>query len=282
MARGAGALLAVLALWTTEQLPDHDTFLRETRAALGRSQQVAHRYAYKERRTDLHVNPFGRMGTSDTRLLQVYPSPNPQLTYKRVIERNGVPVPRQELEQQDAAYRATAADVQRRLANEDDEDRRERERDDLTARRRAETVIADVVSTLRFEIVRRELRDGVSTIVVGFAGRPEARPTTRQGRIAKAFKGHIWVREASHEVSHVEAVAMDDVSFGGFIAKLYEGTQAVVERREIERDVWMPTRVKLSGDIRALFRRARIDYAVEWFDYQPMADVSLPHARVQQ
>jgi hypothetical protein len=282
MGRGTGALLAVLAFWTTEQLPDHDTFLRETRAALGRSQQVAHRYAYKERRTDLHVNPFGRMGTSDTRLLQVYPSPNPQLTYKRVIERNGVPVPRQELEQQDAAYRVTAAEVQRRLAREDDEDRREREREDLVARRRAETVIADVVSTLRFDIVRREWRDGVSTIVVGFAGRPEARPTTRQGRIAKAFKGHIWVREESHEISHVEAVAVDDVSFGGFIAKLYEGTHAVVERREIERDVWMPTQVKLSGDIRALFRRTRIDYAVEWFDYRPMTEVSLPHAGIKQ
>lgn len=282
MGRGAGALLAVFAFWTTEQLPDPDTFLRETRAALGRSQQVAHRYAYKERRTDLHVNPFGRMGTSDTRVIQVYPSPIPQLTYKRVIERNGVPVSREELEQQDAEYRASAAEVRRRFAREDDEDRRERERDDLLARRRAEMVVADVVAVLRFDIVRRELRDGAPTIVVGFAGRPDARPTTRQGRIAKAFKGHIWVHEASHQVSHVEAVAVDDVSFGGFIAKMYEGTRAVVERREIEPGIWMPTHVKLSGDIRALFRRARIDYSIEWFDYQPMTEVSLPYTGIKQ
>jgi hypothetical protein len=29
----------------------------------------------------------------------------------------------------------------------------------------------------------------------------------------------------------------------------------------------MPTRVHLSGDVRALFRKTKIDYVVEWFDY---------------
>jgi hypothetical protein len=268
---------------TGNRLPERDTFLREVREALGRSQQVAHRYAYKERRTDVHLNPFGRLGTGDTRLLQVYPAPNPQLTYRRLIERNGQPVSKGELDLQDSQYRDRAAQVQRRLAREDAEARRERERDDSLARRRAEMVIGDVVNVLQFEIVRREMRDGVAMIVVGFAGRPDARPTTRQGRIARVFKGHIWVREASREIAHIDALAVDDVSFGGFIAKLYEGTRAEVTRREIDRDVWMPTEVKLSGDIRALFRRTKIDYAIEWFDYRPMSETSLPlNARVKE
>lgn len=63
-------------------LPDRDTFLREAREALARSQQVWHQYAYKERRTDVHMNPFGRMGTGDTRVLEVRPSLNSQLTYQ--------------------------------------------------------------------------------------------------------------------------------------------------------------------------------------------------------
>src|SRR5688572_14206230 len=84
-----------------DSLPERETFLREARAALARSQQLWHQYSYKERRTDVHVNPFGRMGTGDTRLLEIYPSPNRQLTRRRLIERNGVPVPKHELDRQD-------------------------------------------------------------------------------------------------------------------------------------------------------------------------------------
>jgi hypothetical protein len=268
--RGAALLVLALAFQSSNQpLPDEQTFLREAREALTRSQQMWHRYAYKERRTDVHVNPFGRMGTGDTRVLEVRPSVNPGLTYRREIERNGKPLPKHELDRQDAEYRARVAQAERRTAAADD-DARERQRDDELGRRRARMTIADVLNTLEFHVVRREHRDGRPHIVVSFAARPDARPTTRQGRIAKVFKGEAWIDEASKEVISVNAVAIDDVSFGGFIAKLYEGTRAVVQRREIEPGVWMPTHVRLTGDVRALFRRAKLEYVVEWFDYRPL------------
>jgi hypothetical protein len=252
---------------TSDPLPDRETFLREARETLGRSQQVWHQFSYKERRTDIHMNPFGRMGTGDTRVLEVRPSPNPQLTYKRLIERNGAPVPKHELDRQDAEYRARVAAIEQRRA-EGDADHDKREREDLLARRRAQMVINDVLDTLQFDLVRREVREGRSSIVVSFAARPQARPATRQGRIARVFKGHAWVDEASREVTAVEAVAVDDVAFGGFIAKLYEGTRALLRREEVGGGVWMPTRIHLSGDVRALFRKTKIDYVLEWFDYR--------------
>ena len=282
--RAAAAVLVALAVLggrpsaQNGNLPETGEFLREARETLSRSQQVWHRYTYKERRTDVHVNPFGRMGTGDTRVLEIRPSLNPQLSYRRVIERNGVPVPHHELARQDAEYRVRVQQVLEREAHEDSDDREEREREDLLARRRAQMVISDVLDTLRFEVARREMRDGVPTIVVAFSAKPNAKPATRQGRIAKVFKGNAWVHEDSREVVYVEAVAVDDVSFGGFIAKMYEGTHAMLERREIEPGVWMPTRVKLSGSMRALFRKASIDYVVEWFDYRrlPTSGTQLP------
>jgi hypothetical protein len=44
----------------------------------------------------------------------------------------------------------------------------------------------------------------------------------------------------------------------------------VVDRHESEPGVWMPARVSLKGEVRALFRKAHIDYLIEWFDYQRM------------
>ena len=249
-------------------LPDSSTFLREVREALGRSQELAHQFAYKERRTDMHMNPFGRMGMGDTRVSEVYPASVPQLTYRRVVQRNGLPVSAEDLAEQEQEYRRKVAEVRRRLAREDEDDREERERDELLAQRRAQRMIDDVVASLDFSIARRELRDGIPTIVIAFNGRREAKPVTREGKVARVFTGHAWVHEEAREVMFVEAVATDDVAFGGFVAKLYEGTHATLARAEVAPGVWMPTRVKLEGEARALFRKTKIDYLIEWFDYQ--------------
>ena len=261
------AVLAAQSLAQNPNLPERDAFLREAREALDRSQQLWHRYAYKERRTDLHMNPFGRMGTGGTRVFDVRPSADVRLTYRREIERNGTPVSKLDLDRQDAEYRERVA----RLERDSDDADRDGNGDEALARRRAQMTIEDVVNTLRFDLVRREVFAGRPAIVVAFAARPNARPVTREGRTARVFKGNLWIDEASREVRHVTAIATDDVSFGGFIAKIYEGMEAVVDREEIEPGVWMPVRLRLSGDVRALFRKAHIKHVVEWFDYRLMA-----------
>jgi hypothetical protein len=259
----ACALAAVTVSTQSQELPPRDAFLREAREALARSQRVWHLYSYKERRTNLHLNPFGRMGTSGTRVTEVRPSADPRRTYRRVIERDGVAVPQAELDRQDAEYRARVARIEREDASRTDADQ-----NDQLARRRAEMVVDDVIGTLQFDLLRRDTRNGRAAIVVGFVARPDAKPTMREGRVARVFKGEVWIEEASREVIDFTAVATGDVAFGGFVGKIYEGTEAAVERREIEPGVWMPIRLTLKGDVRALFRKARIDHVVEWFDYR--------------
>ena len=267
--RLAVLLIASLVLAGAAQSPDlppRDSFLREVRDGLARSQEAWHRYSYKERRTDLHLNPFGRMGTGDTRVTEVRPSPNPKLTYRRLIELNGVTMSKPGLDRQDAEY----AERLRRLSRGGSDSSEQRRNDDLLARRRAQMIIDDVLGTLQFDIARREFRDGKPVILVSFTARPDARPMTREGQIIKVFRGDVWVDEASREVMDVRATAMDDVTFGGFVAKIYEGMETTVERRPIESGVWMPTRLTLRGEVRAIFRKAHIDHAVEWFDYRPL------------
>jgi hypothetical protein len=248
-----------------------EALLREVRENLARAQQVAHLYSYKERRTDVYTNPFGRIGTGDTRVLEVYPSPNRQLTFRRVIERNGVSVSDAELRQQEREHQQKVKEIRERLSREGTDIERQRERDEAAARRRAQNRLDDVLRVLVFEVARREIRNGVPTVVVTFRGRPESRPTTREGRIAKSFTGSVWIHETAREVMDVEAVTTDDVSFGGFIARLDDGTRSTMTRREIAPGIWMPTRVTFNGEGRALlFRRVKIDYFVEWFDYRKM------------
>jgi hypothetical protein len=268
----AAMLLLLLHPQDARPLPDPGTFSAAVRENLARAQQVTHRYAYKERRTELHTNPFGRIGTGGTRVIEVYPSANRDLTYRRLVERNGVPVGAEERAEQDRAYRRHVADVERRAARRTTDDRRRRAEEDATARQRADAMIGDVVDSLLFKLEGRVMYDGEEAIAIAFAPKPDARPKTRQGRLAQKFAGTMWVRETDAEVMHLEAHAVDDISFGlGIVARLNKGTTATLTRRPVPGGVWMPTELTLSGRGRAaLFRRLVVDYSIEWFDYAPI------------
>jgi hypothetical protein len=233
-------------------------------------------YTYKERRTDIHTNPFGKLGTDGTSLFEVYPSPTRRLLYRRLVERNGKPVSEDELAEQDREYRARVSEVIReRAASTSDQQFLGAESE--AARQRGQRAIEDVIETLQFQLKGRATHEGVTAIVVTFAPKPQARPQTRQGRTAQKFAGTIWVNEAALEVMRVEAKSIDDITYGGgLVARLGEGTTATVTRRRMADDVWMPTALSLSGSGRAvLFRRLVVDYSIEWFDYRRLPQESL-------
>ena len=272
----------------TRPLPDPETFSRTVRENLARTERVAYLYAFKERRTDVHRNPFGRVGTGGTRLFEVYPSATRRLTYRRLIDRDGVLLGAQELAEQDRKYRERVADLQQQLATENTDEQRSREEDATRARQRGERRIADVVDTLQFRMEGRTVYEGVPAIVVSFTPRSGAKPETREGRMAQRFVGTVWIDEAAVEVVRVEATSIDSISFGlGLLARLGEGAEATLTRQAVERDLWMPTQLTLKGRGRAaLFLRSLvIDFAVDWFDYHRLdgdSATSFPDARIQR
>jgi hypothetical protein len=262
-------VLAPPSLLVSQQqpLPEFDALYKAVRENLARAQRSVHLYAFKERRTELHTNPFGKLGTGGTRLSDVYPSATPRLTYRRVIQRNGMPVSAGELMEQDNAYRERVAEMQRRPRTVAQ-----------TPQQRGERMINDVVDTLQFTLEGRGIRDGVQTIVIRFAPKPNTNPVTREGRMAQKFAGTVWIDEAQAEVMRVEARTVDELSFGyGMVARLGEGTTALMVRRPIDKDIWMPTEIRLNGRGRAALgiRRLVIDFVVEWFDYRRLPVDSL-------
>lgn len=250
MVRLLAVPLVVSVLWTTQAplpLPDYDSFVKQTRDNLERSQRQQNRYAYKERRTELHTNPFGRLGSGGMLVYEVTPLEGGDMVARKLIERDGRPVSDAPVEKTDL-----------------------RERTERRSTRRSG--LDDSVAMLDFAIARRETVRGRNMIVVTFKPKANARPETSQGRIARVFQGSIWVDEAMREVVRVEATAIDDITVGmGLIARLNEGTKATLTREAIDGHAWLPTSVRLVGQGRALlFRRLNIDQRIEWFDYRRM------------
>lgn len=225
-------------------LPEHDTFVRTTRDNLIRSQRAQFNYAYKERRTEFHVNPFGRIGTGEIEGWEVTPIENGTVILRKLIERGG--------------KRVTDGEVDRIKVRE--ERRREGRR----------TAMEDVVAMLTFKMARREVVNGRDAIVISFAPRPDGDPETREGRIAKSFSGSVWVDETAREVIRIDAKAIETISFGfGLIARLDEGSTVTLHRAQIDGPIWLPTSVRFAGQGRALLlRKLNVDQRIEWSDYR--------------
>jgi hypothetical protein len=229
-------------------LPATDAFLADVRDNLARSQERQNRYAYKERRTELHTNPFGKLGTGATRVFDVVPAADGKALTRRLIERDGQPV------------------TDGRVRVRDLTDRRERTQTPSGFR--------DVVATLQFAIKGREIQAGKPVILVTFSARPDAKPRTREGKMARVFAGTIWVDEAAREVTRVEATAIDSLSMGfGLIARLNEGTTVSLTRERVADGIWLPTSIRFSGEGRAMLfiRKVTVNYAIDWYDYRPIS-----------
>jgi hypothetical protein len=161
-------------------VPDPAAFLAAAQENLARAQRAAHQFSYKERRTRFRTNPLGKLGPDGVELYHVYPSANPQLTYRRLLERDGRPAP--DLAKRDREHRARVAEVQRRLDSQNDNDRRRQAEDEALARRRGQAMIDDIVAALQFTITGRTIHDGTPAITVTFVSNRAFRPATRDPR----------------------------------------------------------------------------------------------------
>jgi hypothetical protein len=221
-------------------LPEPRVFFDAVRTNLTKSQDEQRLFAYKERRTDLDLNPFGRIGTGSMRVIAVTPIPGATAVLRQLIERDGKPV--------------DSPPVRREVR--------------MTGR--GKTIVEDVASVLDVAIHHRDRLDGRDAIVATFKARRDANPQTREGRLAREFAGEIWIDEQARQVVKVDATAMDDLSFGyGVLGRLNKGARVSVRQQPIEENLWLPVSIRFDGEGRALlFRKLTINFALDWFDYR--------------
>ena len=244
------AFALAIALWFAAigsaqevRLPDPEMLFAAARENLSRAGRLQDRFAYKERRTEVHTNPFGRLGTGGTLVYEVVPNTQGPGFTRRLLERDGKPV-----------------------VNGAVESIGERRRD----RAQSPSAVEDTASVMTFTLDRRVTLDGRSAFLVTFSPKRDARPRTRQGRMARSFNGKIWIDEQTREVVRVEGTALESISYGfGLIARLGEGTVVTLVRTPVEDGIWLPTSISFKGEGRALLvRKLNVDFRIEWFDYR--------------
>jgi hypothetical protein len=240
-------------------LPEARAFLAEVRERLHTDDFLLDQYTFTERRTERQMDADGKVKKVTYASYEVYPSAEPGHTYRKLIERDGKPLPADELAREDRKQQAKEAKAAARSAEAQAE------------RRRRETEAIDEIFRLYdIRIVGREPLEGRNAILVSFGSRPGVETKTRPGRIVKKFSGRAWIDEADRQLVRVEASLTDDLSFGfGILAKLKKGARAELQRRKVNGEIWLPAEARFVGHARVLLvKGVHIDALSEYSDYK--------------
>ncbi len=244
-------------------LPDFNRFVAEVKSRLRMDQTVLKNYTYQQRNTQKRLDKNGRVKKIDTSLYEVFPEGNAGLSYHRLVEKDGKRVSESELKKQDREYEKRRASKEKKRLKRDPEAEAKAEREEKEAIEEAFRV---------FEIVMegRETIRGRPAIRFSFKPKPGMKAKSDEVKILRNFAGRVWFDEALYELVRLQLQAIDDVSFGfGLLAKLNKGAKGVLERRLYNDEVWLPSNLEFSGNLRLLlFKTMRMEVTDEFFGYR--------------
>lgn len=105
-------------------------------------------------------------------------------------------------------------------------------------------------------------------IVVNFRPRADFKPDNLSERIFSKLAGTAWIDSLDKQIIRAEARVVDNVNFGGFLAKFRKDSALVFERTKFDNEIWLPKLFQANASARFLF--ASFDAAVdnEYSDYK--------------
>jgi hypothetical protein len=253
-------------------LPDSHEFLPKVRAHLQTDQRLESQYTYLEHRSELHLSPLGKLTSGPSRVYEVYPGNDLIPTYRRLIETDGKPTPKADLDREDRDHRRKVLEALDKRQHESASDRDKRLNRIAKDRTHEEQVFDDLMRAYDFTLVGRQIFDGRPAIVFDFAPAARAKVLTDEGKLMLKLKGRAWADEGDYELARVEVEMLDDISiFLGLAGKLYRGSTASLERRTFNGEVWLPAEITFHGAGRAFIRRFRVDTTIRYSDYRKYA-----------
>jgi hypothetical protein len=154
-----------------------------------------------------------------------------------------------------AAYRAELEKLERSLAWAAEDGRAQRDAYDRIAKKqkdRAELIEA-TRSAFLYTFVGCEPRGDRMLSKYRMDPNPAYKPTSRATSIFAKVRGYAWIDEGASQLARVEVEVTDDVSIGGFLAKVYKGSHFMQERYEMAPGLWLPSYSQYDFDGRRLF-----------------------------
>jgi hypothetical protein len=152
-------------------------------------------------------------------------------------------------------YRAELEKLERSLAWAAEDGHAQREAYDKIAKKRKDRgeLIDATRSAFLYTFVDREPRGDRMLSKYRMEPNPAYKPTSRATAIFAKVRGYAWIDDAASQLARVEVEVTDDISIGGFLARVYKGSHFMQERYEMAPGLWLPSYSQYDFDGRRLF-----------------------------
>ena len=250
--------------------PELEFVLEQVRKNLNSDRMLLSNYTYNEVETVRFLDKDSTVKRIKEKRYEVFPSFEEELLYRKLVEEDGEPVSKKDLEKQDRKYRKRVKKWEKKLRKKgtsDEEARRLREEEEGEKEQRA---VDDVFRLYEFELLGRGSVGKYSTYLIGFSPRPDYKPRVKEVKLLKKISGKAWVCDEDFQLVRIEADLIENASFGlGILAKLHKGATMSFQRRKVNDELWLPSVAHFSGKGRfLLFKGFRVDLTSEYSDYR--------------
>jgi hypothetical protein len=260
-------LLAAILQQYDRPLPDQAAFMEQFRQKLTTPQKLLSQYTYTEKETEITLDSKGNARKTETNIYHIINGAEQWQTYERQIVKNGVPLTDKELEKEDQKERDRVEKETRKRASWSEAKRQEEK---SKAERKEREEADDIFAAFDYQLVRREMLNGVSTILVNFKPKQNYKPKTNDARQLQHVAGRVWIAEDDHEFVRLEAEVIDAIKIGaGLLARLQKGSMMNAELRKINDEIWLPAKFELLLNGRLLLLKGlNMRIAVEFSDHK--------------
>lgn len=253
-----------------EPLPDPEVFLERVKETLLSDELLLSQYTYDEEYTGQRLDKKGRPKKTRTFVYEVFPSLDPNMAYRRLISRDGEPVPEKQLEKQDRKH---AKKVREYLAQLEDSESKKQQRQEERRRKKEQESrdwADEVFRLFEFDMTCREDINGRTAIVFRLEPRPDYHVSVKSARYLQKMRGRLWVSEDDHQMIRLELDLMETLSVGGgLVARLHKGTHLEFQREKINDEIWLPSESRMSGSGRVfMVKRFRVDETRRYSNHQ--------------
>ncbi len=219
------SLLGALALSATctagAPLPEPNAYVRQLLGTQRHQEEALSRYTYDVTESREELDGQGRVTRRRTRAYEVFHLKGRPV--RRLVARDGQPLPPAERERIDRKARDTAAAI----------------RSGEAAREEPGLRLSRILERYEFKVVRREEVDGRCALVFDFAARPGDFPLERDFVLRK-LAGRLWVDEAEQAVVRLDVHNTGGVKIALGIGASISSAGFHGEFVRMEEGIWLP------------------------------------------